>query len=446
MGKGSELRLSKRLVDAAPPGAFIWDCECKGFGLRVTPKGTKSFLFRYRADGKQRYEPLGSYPGLTVDKAREKAEALRGARNADHRAIREEAEGERRKAKTVADLEIYYLGEYATARALRPATVRDARGVLRLDSAAMERKGTLKVLPGAAADPIQAFRHARDKSMKAFKAMKVQAVTKSDVRRLHGETRDAAGRYQANRLLAVLSKMFSLAIEEEWRTGDNPCRGVKKFGEDQRWRNLSNNEVARLLDACERYIGADPVQGCNAADAVRLLLFTGARLQEALKAEWSEFDLDAGLWAKPSAHTKTKRQHRLELAGPALDLLVGMREGDPCGQFLFPGESIANEGGEAVQRPRVDLKRPWAWISREAGLEGVRLHDLRRTTASFMLSGGASLATVGKTLGHTQAATTARYAQLSQTVQREELKRAGEAMAALKGTSLKANEVPLIRA
>jgi integrase len=122
------------------------------------------------------------------------------------------------------------------------------------------------------------------------------------------------------------------------------------------------------------------------------------------------------------------------LDGPALDLLRDMRALDGDGQHLFPGESLDTEKGK-VARPRRDLKRPWKWIAREAGLSDVRLHDLRRTTASFMLSGGASLATVGKTLGHTQASTTARYAHLSPTVQRDELRKAGERMAALRGTA-----------
>ena len=423
MPKGSEVKLTKRVVDAAPKDGFVWDSQCKGFGLRVTKAGSKSFLFRYRADGKQRYEPLGSYPSKTVDKARVDAEALQAKRDVDHRAIREEKASNRRNAKTLADLEAHYLGEYAKARALRASTLRDARGVLRLVKPEM-------------------------------KAKKVEAITKPDVRRLHGEARDAAGVYQANRLLAVLSKMFSLAEEEGWRAELNPCRGVKKFGEDQRSRNLSDTEVARLLDSCDAYPGAildalkvkDRETFCrnnremfrereNSVDAIRLLLYTGARLQEVLKAEWSQFDLERGRWEKPSSHTKTKRQHRLDVDGPALDLLRAMRERAPDGRFLFPGESTTDAQGRPVERPRSDLKRPWAAIVKEAGLSGVRLHDLRRTTASFMLSGGSSLATVGKALGHTQASTTQRYAHLSQTVQREELKKAGERMVALRRLS-----------
>lgn len=330
-----------------------------------------------------------------------------------------------------------YLEDYAVSQALRPATVKDAKALSAKALASIGKK-------------------------------KVAEVTITDIRKLHGDVRAAGiakgnkGNYQANRLLAILSKMFSLAIERGWRT-DNPCKGIRKFPEDQRWRNLSEEEVGRLLQACDDYeAGLRPVSPQDtpetatrkttplpvserratdreAANAIRLLLFTGARLQEVLKAEWGQFDLEAGLWEKPSAHTKTKRQHRLELEGPALDLLRSMAESKSHSIYLFPGSTERRRVNAPIDiktgqpkgiTPRSDLKRPWQSICALAELEGVRLHDLRRTTASFMLSGGASLATVGKTLGHTQASTTARYATLSQTVQRAGLKAAGERMAA----------------
>ncbi len=178
----------------------------------------------------------------------------------------------------------------------------------------------------------------------------------------------------------------------------------------------------------------------GAADAVRLLLFTGARLREVLRAEWRQFDLERGLWEKPSAHTKAKRQHRLELDGPALDLLRDMHGRRSHARFLFPGDPLKARAGRSAAgqaltlvKPRADLKRPWARMVELAGLEDVRLHDLRRTNASFMLSGGASLATVGKSLGHTQARTTSRYAQLAPSIQREAARMVGERMVASRG-------------
>lgn len=390
MPRKSKVRLTKRIADAALPGKFVWDSEVPGFGIRVTPAGTKTFVLQYRLPGNQGRNALGGYPALTVDQARELARAqlfaVKQGRNPS--AEKKAARG----APTLAWLADFYCGDYASAASLRPDTVRDARYLL-----------TTHAIP-------------------SLGSRKLGELRPADIRRLHGEVRATASVYQANKLLAILSKMFSLAIEQELRAS-NPCKGIKKFPEDQRWRHLSEDEVARLLEACDQY----PNQ--NAANAVRLLLFTGARLQEVLKAEWRHFDLVAGLWEKPSAHTKTKRQHRLQLAGPALALLQSMRSMDPTGSYLFPGKTTA---GSTAERPRADLKRVWPWLIAKAGLQDVRIHDIRRTTASFMLADDVPLTTIGKALGHTQVSTTARYAQLRESAQREALGRAGERMTALR--------------
>ncbi len=456
MPRLSQVRLSKRVVEAAQPGECISDSEVRGFRLMVTPSGTRRFVAAYRvgAKGRSGKKALGSYPALTVEQARDRArEVLRLARagidpqQADEAA--REAEEAARKAPTMVDLSKVYLEDHALSQALRPTTVRDAKAL-------------------------------SAKALSAIGKMKVAEVGITDIRKLHGDVRAAGivaggkGVYRANRLLAILSKMFSLAIERGWRT-DNPCKGVRKFPEDQRWRNLSEDEVGRLLRACDDYEegrrlrpGGEPLMGRKlsaeqeaapmaliealpedlrsatdreAANAIRLLLFTGARLQEVLKAEWGQFDLEAGLWEKPSSHTKTKRQHRLELDGPALDLLRAMADRKTHAAYLFPGSTERRRRNAPIDiktgqpkgiAPRADLRHPWREISLMAKLGGVRLHDLRRTTASFMLSGGSSLATVGKALGHTQASTTARYATLSASVQREGLRAAGERMATLR--------------
>ena len=150
-----------------------------------------------------------------------------------------------------------------------------------------------------------------------------------------------------------------------------------------------------------------------------------ARRNEVLKASWDQFDLEAGIWLKPSAHTKQKRTHRFELEGPAIELLRQLRRADPLGRFLFPGRSR--------EAPRADLKRPWDWVRNEAGLEGVKLHDLRHTLASYMASNGVPLAVIGKALGHTQAATTTRYAHIADSSQRRATAAVGEIFTELAG-------------
>jgi integrase len=176
---------------------------------------------------------------------------------------------------------------------------------------------------------------------------------------------------------------------------------------------LNREQIVRLLAACDGYEDQD------AANAIRMLLFTGARLREVLNAPWTQFDLEAGVWSKPSHHTKTKKQHRVQLSGVVIQMLRTMRKVSRS-QWLFPGRSLDTH--------RVDLKRPWKVVSKCAGLRETRIHDLRRTYASFMLSGGASLDAVGQALGHTQLSTTQRYAFLAPDVQREA---ANKAMAAM---------------
>lgn len=395
MPKISRIHLTKTVVEKAQPGQTLWDSQLPGFGLRVTAAGTRTFIVRYRMEnGKQGKPAVAQYPTLTVDEARTEARKLlaKVAQGRDPSAERKA----KRAEPTLRDRVDHYCEEYGPARNLRDRTIRDARFVLE--------------------------KHA----LPTLGHRKVGEISPDDIERIHGRARETSGPYQANRMLAYLSRIFSLAIRASLRT-TNPCMGIAKFPEDQRWRNFSEEEVRGILQACRTY------RHQNQADGIRLLLFTGARLQEVVKAEWDQFDLERGLWEKPSSHTKTKRQHRLQLDGPALTLLRAMREKDPAGRFLFPGRDKIDPAKPDAdpRRPRADLKDAWDWVVEQAQLVDARPHDLRRTTASFMLDAEVPLATIGKALGHTQVSTTARYAQLRQSAQSDALRKAGERMVAL---------------
>lgn len=397
MPAASGHKLTKTAVERAPRPSLTWDGELRGFGLRVTAAGARSFIVQYRLgiSRKQRRMVIGSYPTLTVDQARSMARiSLAEVEKGNDPAGDRQTE---RAAKTFGDRVDHYLGDYARARSLKASTVHSARYVLE--------------------------QHA----IPTLRNRKIADVTARDIERLHAATKEKAGPHQANRLLAVMSRIFSLAQRDELRP-TNPCKGVVKFATDERWRNFSEEEIVGILTACD----ALPDQG--AANAVRLLLFTGARLQEVLKAEWSQIDVERGLWTKPSSHTKQNRQHIVYLAGPALEVVRTMRAADPDGRFVCPGRAARFDPKQPdldLRRPRSDLNRSWEFIKKHAGLKDARRHDLRRTTASMMLDNAVPLTVIGGALGHTQVATTARYARLRPGAQREALKGAGERMVAL---------------
>lgn len=420
MARRKAVAITERDVQSAKPGAWLWDGDVSGFGLRVTPGGVKTFIYRYRLDGAQKFAKIGRYgdgPGeKNVKDARDKATEWAALVVAG-----KDPQG-RREAETLSDLAEFYLKEYAPARGLRPATVKAAEIVLKPMLESTGRKRVQEITP---ADIRRAHSEAKARRPQTAPVSKLRS--KKEAAEIASRRRERATQptiHQANRLLTVLSKMFALAIEQGWRS-DNPCRGVRKFKISRRERYFSEPEIGTLLAACDAYANQD------AANAIRLLLYTGARLNEALKAEWSQFDLEGGLWEKPSAHTKTKMVHRVPLSGPVLALLREMREAQPMGRFLFPGEP--DEKG--LERPRADLKRPWAQICKAAGIKNARRHDLRRTTASIMASAGEDRQTIGRVLGHTQAATTDSYVSIFRETQSEAVRRAGERMKELRAAA-----------
>ena len=233
--------------------------------------------------------------------------------------------------------------------------------------------------------------------------LKVAAIGRRDVETLHTSLRTKP--YLANRVLSLLSKMLNLAVAWDWRP-DNPAKGIPRYHEDRRQRWLSADELARLWAALEVHPNR------RAANAVKLLVLTGARRNEVLAATWDEFDLDRGVWTKPSHHTKQKRTEHVPLSGPARALLAALRaEAETNQVYLFPAD--------APDKPLGDIKNFWRRLCRDAKLEGVRLHDLRHTYASSLVSRGVSLHIVCRLLGHTQPQTTARYAHLDDESLRE---------------------------
>jgi integrase len=363
--------ITKRAVDALKPAAngaeaVLWDTDVKGFGCRVQCGGSKSYIVHYRV-GTGRGAPLrkltiGKHGAWTPEQARSEAKRLLGMVEGGADPAADKIA--RKEAPTVADLAERFLAEHAEAK--------------RKASTATEYRRLLDriILP-------------------AIGKRKVVDVTRHDVGKLHHGLRDAP--YQANRVLAVLSKMFNLA--ERWGLrpdGSNPCRHVEKFGERKRERMLLPAELARLGEALSGYAGSP-----YAVAAVKLLVFTGARLGEILGLRWEWIDFERGEARLPDSKTGAKTVH---LPPPALAVLAELPRIDGN-----PHVIVGHKTGAAM----VNLEKPWRAIRATAGLDDVRLHDLRHAFASVAASSGMGLPIIGKMLGHTQAATTHRYAHLA---------------------------------
>lgn len=228
-----------------------------------------------------------------------------------------------------------------------------------------------------------------------WKNRKAASITLDDVEVLHRELTKGGTPIRANRVLSCLSTIFAVAIKRRM-TRDNPCRGVGRNPETKRTRYLSLDELGRLTAALDGW--PDQVS----AGAIRLLLLTGARRGELLKAHWPEFDLVAGLWTKPARNVKSKREHRLPLSAEAVEVLRSLPRYERT-ELLFPN-SYRKPWTEIAARPA---------IRSAAGLGDFRLHDLRHTGASLMISAGLSLPIVGSVLGHSTPQTTQRYSHLA---------------------------------
>jgi integrase len=399
-------KITKRFVDglkAGPTEYAVWDTQLSGFGIRVRPTGAKSYVVVYRAGtgrgAPQRRFTIGAIGKLTPDKARDRAKGILGSVAHGRDPAGEKAA--ERGTPTVAVLADRFLAEHVIAKR-KPGTASTYRYVM--ESTVKPRLGTTKA----------------DK------------LTRAAVAKMHNALKDTPS--WANRALAVVASMYSFAARAGIvPDGTNPARKIDKFAEHRHERFLTSEELERLGAAIReaettgipwevdqdapnakhlskpenRFTKISPY----AAAALRLLLFTGCRLREILHLKWENLDSERGLLFLADSKTGKKT---VVLNAPAMAVLATL---DRYGSYVVPGDD--------PEKPRADLKRPWAAIAKRAGLEGIRLHDLRHSFASVGAGGGLGLPIIGKLLGHTQAATTARYAHLDN----DPLRRASETIA-----------------
>jgi integrase len=422
----------------------IWDDEVTGFGLRVHAKGTKSFFFDFRADGRAWRISIGKYTGpqgvWTATAARLRAKELRQEVDKGGNPAREKRE--RRDAPTVQDLIDRYVSDHLPKLACKDENDPRNKDTRRMLALIGEHLGVHTL---------------------------VRDVHGGDVRHMHTKVTESRGPVRANRVMAVCSKAFSLSLvpkageNKAWRDQamGNPCKGIEKNREEESGRLFGQAELEVIATALSEYPGVG-------ADCVRLVMTTGCRPAEARKARWTEFDKEPHTWVKPSAHTKARKTHHLPLSPPAIELIERLRaKRGKDQQLVFPGQPQRHRDRKAPRQgeePIAALWHCWHFVrdrgsvllwagsedesvakvvadlraalqreptAKECQTEAKRrevdlpvallgtskedrsdLYSLRHSFATLGVTrGGLSLAIIGRLLGHTQARTTQRYAR-----------------------------------
>ncbi len=401
-------KLTKVGIDRAKPSDgdyFLWDADLKGFGIKIAKGGRKTYVCKYRV-GSGRSAPtrrmtIGAHGSpWTVDQARIEARKILGrVANGEDPAKEKQ---DTKKQITVAELCDLYLEQGTGTK--KASTIATDEG--RIERHIKPLLGKKKVPDVTRAD------------IKRFLQDVADGKTATDVKTgLHGRAIVRGGKGTASRTVGLLGGIFTYAFDCGF-IEINPVRGVKRFPDKKGQRYLSQKELVALGQAMHEAIehGENPY----AIAILKLLIFTGARKAEIETLKWSEVDFDGGYLILEDSNTGQKV---ILLNAGAQEILVGIPKVDGSA-YVFP----AQRGACHYQgTPKI-----WRKIRVTAGIEDVRLHDLRHSFASIAVSGGASLPIIGALLGHTDITTTQRYAHLHD----DPLRTASEAIGSKIATSL----------
>lgn len=400
---GERVKLTKRLLDSVVRPASgetrLWDSDAKGFVARIFHNGRVSFGVKLRIGSLQRWMTIGDLGSpWTVEQARERArymlaDAFDGI---DPQLEKQEA----RAALTVAALIERYLSE---GRMSKP----NKRESSWANDASLLRRHAI---------PLIGKRFARELTRQDIERMQADVAAGKTAARIktkaRGLARISGGQTSAGGLIRSFSAMMSWAVRNGF-SETNPCIGVEKFKPGRRERFLTTEEARNLLAKLVVLTENAEIDESHAT-IIRLLLFTGARKSEILGLMWNELDLERGRIVLPRGRSKTgEKVIPLNSAS-----LAELTDRPRSSRYVFP--SLTGSDG-----PTVGLYKSWEKVRQSLNLQGVRLHDLRQSFASFAAARGASLYVIGKALGHTQASTTQRYAHLSD----DPVRRAAETVA-----------------
>ena len=354
MAQAQYRTLSKRVMDRLSvdgKDAIFWDPDLAGFGVRVYPSGKKVFVVQTRAFGRSKRVTLGTYGKFTPEQARKNAAAVIARIKKGQPSVPPEPA----PVPSVAELAERYQREYVEMHC-KPATVSHYGLMLRKH-----------IVP-------------------ALGEHLVGEVEHKDILSFHNGLHHMPT--VANRAVDILVKMFNLADAWGWRpAGTNPCRGVSRFKVEKHERFLTREELYRLGQTL-RGAPAERLASTHAAAAIRLLVLTGCRRNEILGLRWDDLNFETGEMRLRDSKTGARM---VPLPPKSAEVFAGLSR-TPDNPWVFPGRKKGTR--------LVNLNDSWDRVRKRAGLDGVRLHDLRHSYASRALALGESLPMIGDLLGH----------------------------------------------
>jgi integrase len=367
-------RLTQAFVDSQSADGrdrIVFDSQLPGLGLRITPTGKKIFVAQARVSGRKRRITIGYAPDMTLSTARAEAlQSLAAMRQgvdptADRKARLRAAAA---KSITIRELSERWMAERVIPK-LKPRTADDYQHLL-----------SLHILP-------------------ALGNLTVAEIDRGHIERRHLDMKRTPRR--ANYMVATAKALLNFAVRHGLRS-NNPALGIQPYRENKRERFLSEAEIAAAADAITKAENGGGI-GPFAAVGLRLALFTGARSGEVTAIKWDHIDWQRRLVRLPDSKNNTPRT--IHLSDAAIEVL---RSTPHVGPYVVAGQKRGT--------PYKGLSRAWALTRRHAGLDDVRLHDLRHSYASLAAGRGVSLHMIGKLLGHKDFTTTQRYAHLARDV------------------------------
>lgn len=366
--KSNKFRFTNRALAQLPPHAAdspsrsceYSDVEVIGLRILVNKQARKYFYFRFVFEGQKRAAKIGEFPATEVQEARKLALEMRAKLD---RGLNPQQAHDRAQASPT--FEVFAVNEYMPFARQTKRSAKDDECRLRVH--AYPRFGSRKLID----------------------------IQTREIQQFHADLKDSHCAATANRHLSLLSRMYKLALQ--WgRVESNPCSGIAKFKENnQRQRFLTPDEIQRMYQAME---GEPKV----VVAFLKFLLLTGARKEEAAQAQWLNIDLENGVWFLPQ--TKSGRGRYVQLNSEAQMLLRSLPrlESTP---WVFPSRRNPDI---PINNPRKAFDR----ILTAAGIEHLRLHDLRHTHASLAVNAGISLSIIQNLLGHKSPVQTMRYSHL----------------------------------